>query len=102
MHPVTGMLGQVAGGVIIIFLLSLLWERLALRHFMSDPLKRKLGSVVAAWLTGSAIAGFGMADGGPYAWWAFGLYLVPAIIVGLVAYARAIKVRQEEAGFESS
>lgn len=90
-----GFIGQVVGGTIAIFLLYALWEWAVFKRVVDDPLIGKVASVGAAYLSGSALAGFGGADGGPYYWGAFADYLIPAIIVGALAVKRGLTMREE-------
>lgn len=87
------LLGSIVGGVIGVYLLAALWEWALFKRINDDPLKGKLTSVLAAYVTGAALAGFGMADGGPYYWGAFLQYLIPSLIVGFIAYRRGLKLR---------
>ncbi|MES2443473.1 MAG: hypothetical protein V4574_11645 [Pseudomonadota bacterium] len=89
------LIGQFVGGLIAIYLLSLLWEFLLFKRVLDDPVKGKLSSVAVAWLTAGTLGGFGFADGGPYAWQAFGIYFVPALIVGGFAYRSGLKLRED-------
>lgn len=89
------LVGSIIGGVAAILLLSLIWERVLMKRAFDDPVKGKLASVLAAWLSGSAIAGWGFADGGSYRWDAFGMYAIPAIIVAAMAYYAGVKLRSQ-------
>ncbi|HEX6375425.1 MAG TPA: hypothetical protein VFZ91_06865 [Allosphingosinicella sp.] len=77
-----------AGGFIALGLISLLWEALLFAKVYDDPVRAKLASVGASWLSCSAIAGFEMADGGPYAWRVFLIYFVPALALAPFAVRR--------------
>ncbi|SNT15972.1 hypothetical protein SAMN06295912_15019 [Sphingomonas laterariae] len=83
------------GGTLGVFVLFVLWEFALFKRVMDDPLKGKMLSVLAAWLTIGGVAGFGLANGGPYYWPAFGVYAIPAVIVGTFAYWRGSKLREE-------
>lgn len=87
------MIGLLFGGILGLYLLAALWEFLLYKRVMNDPLKGKMLSVVTAWITASGIAGFGFADGELFRWDAFGLYAVPSILLGLLAYHRGQKLR---------
>jgi hypothetical protein len=89
------LVGQFVGGLIAVYLLTLLWEFLLFKRVLDDPVTGKMSSVTAAWLTAGTLGGFGMADGGPYAWQAFLIYLFPALVVGGFAYRRGMKLREE-------
>jgi len=93
------LIGTLIGGTIGVYLLYAVWEFVLFKRVMDDPVNGKLGAVVAAYFTASFIAGFGMADGGPFAWYAFALYLIPALIVGALAYQRGSKLRAEQQGY---
>lgn len=90
-------LGQIIGGTLSMFLLYALWEWALFKRVMSDPLIGKIASVVAAYVSGSALAGFGGADGGPFYWGAFADFLIPALIVGALAVRRGLALRKEAA-----
>lgn len=90
------MIGSLVGGLILIYLLSKVWEWALFKRVMDEPTSGKLASVVAAWATAGTIGGFGMADGGPYAWWAFAIYLLPALFVGVFAYRAGAKLSVEQ------
>lgn len=86
-------IGYIIGCLIAIYALASLWEWALFKRISDNPITGKVSSVVAAWLTGSTLAGFGMADGGPFAWSAFLTYLIPAIPVGFLFYRRGVKIR---------
>ena len=88
-------IGGLIGGFLAMYVLSLLWEWALFKRINDDPVTGKLSAVAAAWLSGSALAGFGMANGEPYAWFAFSIYLIPAILVGFLFYRRGMKLRDE-------
>lgn len=92
-HPWSAFIGQMIGGFIAVLLLSMIWEKLVFQKIMDDPVKGKVWSVVAGWVTAGAIAGFGMANGGPYRWFAFVIYAFPAILLGALAWRRGVKLR---------
>ena len=96
-HPWPSFIGQMVGGLVIILILSKIWEKVLFQRVMDDPVKGKVGSVIAGWLTAGAIGGFGMADGGPYQWFAFTIYAIPAILVGFYAHWRGVKLRDADA-----
>lgn len=94
-HPWPSFIGQMVGGFIAVLVLSILFEKLIFQRVMDDPVKGKLGSVIAAWLAAGAIGGFGMADGGPYQWFAFVIYAFPAMGLACLAHRRGVKLRDE-------
>ena len=93
MHPYAFSFGSIIGGAIAIALVALLWRWALMRRLFADPVRRNVASVAAAWPTASTLAGFGMADGESYAWEAWGVYLVPAVIVGALAAYGGLKQR---------
>lgn len=72
------LIGSVVGGTVIVLLVALL---LSLAFRSSRPTARAAKSVIGAFVILSLLAGFGFANGGPFAWWASVYYLVPAAIV---------------------
>ena len=56
-------MGQLVGGILAVTLLGLLFG-LALKSKEPDP--RAFLATVCAWICASILAGFGMADGGPF------------------------------------
>jgi hypothetical protein len=90
-----GLIGLLVGSTIAIYFLYAIWEFALFKRVFDDPLKGKLSSVAAAYLSGGALAGLGMADGGPFVWGAFLQYLLPAIIVAIIAYRRGLALRKK-------
>ena len=88
-------LGQVVGGLIILWLISLLVEKFLFSKVLDDPVTGKLASVGAAWLLVGTISGFGKADGGPWDPTGFIDYLIPAVILGGVGVYRGLKLREQ-------
>lgn len=82
------------GGVVAILLLSVLWEWALFKRVLDNPLTGKLAAVGAAWLTAGSLAGFGMADGGPFYWAAYLIYLPSAAVVVLFAFFRRNHLRR--------
>lgn len=76
-----GFIAMAAGGILAIALLSAIIERLAFRE--REPTTRAELTVGTALLTAAVLAGFGMADGGPFVWTAGFVYLPGAVIVFL-------------------
>lgn len=89
--------GQIIGGILGIFILFVLWEFALFKRVLDDPLKGKLFSAGAAYLTGATVAGFGGADGGPYYWGAFLDYLIPGMVVTAYAFRNGQKARTQTA-----
>ncbi|PLK25563.1 hypothetical protein [Novosphingobium sp. TH158] len=89
-------MGQVVGGILAVYILQLIWEKLVFMRLANDPMKGKLFSTVAGYLTAVVLFGFGSADGG--AWRPDGalIYLPGLLIIGVFAWRRA-KVLREEA-----
>jgi hypothetical protein len=96
------LIGAFVGGLIAVFVLAYLWEFLLFKRVLDDPVKGNVASVIAGWLTAGTIAGFGMANGGPFAWYAFLIYLVPALVVGTYAVSRGKKTREKIAVAEAT
>jgi peptidoglycan/LPS O-acetylase OafA/YrhL len=71
--------GAAVGGLIIVGLIALALSRTAFKS--QRPMMRAALCAGIAWLIASVIAGFGMADGGPYAYWASAYYVIPTLIV---------------------
>lgn len=72
-------LGGIVGGCIIVGLIALAYGRFA---FLSRrPAPRAGLSAVCSYLTCSALAGFGMADGAGFTIRGFIVYAIPALIV---------------------
>lgn len=95
MHPIAASVGGFFGGIVAVMIASKVWEKLLFQRVFDDPIKGKLSSVLAGWLTAGIIGGFGYADDGQYAWWAFAFYLFPAILVGVWFYHKGKKLREE-------
>jgi hypothetical protein len=89
------LLGEIFGGMLAMFLLGSLFEWALFKRVFDDPIKGKLASVVAGYLVGSSIAGFGKADGGPYYWPAFFDYAIPAVVVGCFAYVSGKRLKEK-------
>lgn len=87
------MIGSLVGGFLITMLLAILTENLVWQRVCDDPLAGKLLSVLSGWLTVGTLAGWGLAEGGPYYWGAFVDSSVPALPVALFAYWRGMKLR---------
>jgi len=89
-------LGSFVGGLFFVYLLAALWEWVIFKRVFDDPLKGKMSSVGAAWLTGGFLAGWGMADGGPYYWPAFLLYFPSALVIAFFAYRKGHRLRESQ------
>ena len=81
------LLGQLVGSTLAIMILTLIVERFAFRN--KKPTDRASWTVGIALLIASVIAGFGFADGGPFAWWA-GLFYIPGATVVWFFYRRRL------------
>jgi hypothetical protein len=90
-------LGSVVGGLLAIYALSMVWEWALFKRINDDPVTGKLSAVGAAWLSAGTLAGFGMANGGPFLWFAFLVYLIPALLVGFLFHRRGLQLREEAA-----
>lgn len=95
------MIALLVGATIGTYILRALWEFVVFKRVMDDPLKGKIGSSVAAYLSASVLYGFGAADvdTGAFETSGFLIYLLPALIVGALAYRRGLTLRH---GSESS
>lgn len=91
------MIGAFIGGLVIVTALSFLFEKIIFQPLMDDPVKGKVGAVIVAWLASGTLAGFGMADGGPFKTMAYLLYLPSAIVVGIFFYRRGLALRADDA-----
>lgn len=89
------LIGGFVGGLLLITILAIIVEKLIFQRFLDDPVAGKLWSVTVGWLMASTLAGFGMADGGPYYWFAFVVYALPAIPVGLYFHRRGVALRED-------
>ena len=87
-------LGAFVGGLLIIALVAMLVEKAIFQRLFDDPVVGKLSSVAAGWLAVSTVAGFGMADGGPFAALAYLIYLPPAVAVAIWFYRRGLALRE--------
>jgi hypothetical protein len=96
------LLGQFVGGLLIIYLLQMLWEFALFRRVLDDPLKGKIASTFTAYLTVSILGGFGAANGGPYAWIAFLQYLPSALVLGAFATKRGLALRAQSRELEGT
>jgi hypothetical protein len=70
-------MAELLGGVVAMCLLGALC---GLAFKRKEPGERALAATIAAWVLGSIIAGFGMADGGPFRFDASLIYLPGAIV----------------------
>ncbi len=86
-------LGTLVGGIFAVYVLSMIWEWLVFKRVFDDPLKGKIFSVVAAYLTASILYGFVSANGGPFNPAGFGNYLVGLLVVGFFAIRRGLALR---------
>jgi Ca2+/Na+ antiporter len=75
------LLGMAVGGFIGIAILSAIIERIAFKERGST--QRAELTVGTALILAAVLAGFGMADGGPFVWSAGFIYLPGAVIVFL-------------------
>lgn len=97
------MMAQLLGGVFGVFVLYSIWEWAFFMRIFNDPLKGKLSSVLAAYLTASTIYGFASANGGRFVADGFFIYLLGAFVVSIYAWRRAEKLKDasgDEAVFE--
>ena len=64
---------------------------------MDDPVRGKFTSAIAGYVTASIVAGFGMADGGPFNPRGFMIYLFGLFVVGFFGVRRGMKLREQAA-----
>lgn len=86
-------IGALIGGFLAIYVLAMLWEWALFKRITDDPVVGKLSSVAAAWITGGVLGGFGLGSTESFFWPAFAIYLIPALIVGVIFYRRGLKIR---------
>lgn len=81
------LLGRLAGGVLVVFILQQLLEWAIFKRVVDDPLTGKLLSTISAYLLAAMIGAASMG--------VFGLilYLPGALIVGFFAIRKGIKLR---------
>jgi hypothetical protein len=93
-------LGVLLGSALPIWFLTWAVHRLVMHRFIDDPLIARMISIVPAWLVAGTLAGFGMADGGPFNYMAYVTYLIGAVIYAPFGYRRGLTLRryEEEAG----
>lgn len=82
MGALAQLIGATVGGFLMISIISFLVEKFAFRKLPPDT--RAALTVGVGWLITAAIAGWGMADGGPFVWTAGLWYLPGAILVWLM------------------
>ena len=87
-NSTAALLGQAAGSIVAVYLFHAIWEFALFRRIMDDPVKGKLASVIAAYLTVTAIYGLGTGAFNP-------IYLVGAAVVGFFAVRRGIRLRDQ-------
>ncbi len=87
-------MGELIGGVVGVFILYAVWEFLLFKRVFDDPMKGKMASVIAAYLSASILYGFGSANGGPFNQGGFLVYSLGAFVVAIIAYRRANKIRE--------
>lgn len=90
-------MGQLVGGIIGVWILSMLAEYLIFKRVMNDPLKGKMAAVVTGYALAVLIAGYGMANGGPPRFaYASGVYFIGLLLVGFFNYRKGLKLREEQ------
>ena len=94
-------MGELVGGIIGVFILYSIWEWALFQRIFDDPMKGKLTSVVAAYLTASILYGFGAANGGPFVLDGFIIYLLGAMVISVYAWRRASKLREQASEAEA-
>lgn len=89
-------IGQAVGGILAIYLLSLLVEWALIKRVMDDSVVGCWVSVGVAYALAVLIYGFGNADGGP---WnpgrGFYVYAIGAVVVGVLRSRRRLRDLRE-------
>ncbi|MBS3927659.1 MAG: hypothetical protein KGZ65_03590 [Sphingomonadales bacterium] len=88
------LLGMLVGGTFGVFILYAIWEWALFMRIFDDPMRGKLASVAAAYLSAVIIYGFGSANGGPWNPGGILIYLPGALIVFVYTWRRATKLRE--------
>lgn len=97
MHPIASMAGQLFGGVIAMFLFSMLIDWAVVSRIADDRVHGAIGSVLAAYIIGSLVYAFNSPwIGGA----AFIVYLPGAIVAGVVRAILANRKARAEAEME--
>lgn len=86
-------MGGLIGGIVGVYILQLIWEKLVFMRLADDPLKGKMGSTIAAYISAVTISGFGIANGGPWSPVGFITYLPGLLVVGAYSWNRGSKLR---------
>lgn len=86
-------MGELLGGIVGVYILQLIWEKLVFMRLADDPLKGKMGSTVAAYISAAVIYGFATANGGPWRPVGFVAYLLGLLVVGAYSWSRGNKLR---------
>lgn len=89
-------MGEIIGGTLAVFVFHAVWEFLLFKRICNDPLVGKLGSVFCAYLTATAAYGFGAANGGPWTPTGLIVYAPGAVLVGVFAGVRGLKLRDHQ------
>jgi len=87
------LLAQFGGGVLGVYMMAVLWEFFVFKRIMDDPVKGKLASVIAGYLTAATIAGLALAGDGPFRFGGFLTYLFGAAVVGFFGVRRGLRLR---------
>lgn len=87
--------GGLIGGLIVMYMFSLIWELALFMRIMDDPVTGKLSAIAAAWFTAGTLGGFGFGGQHGFAWFAYLFYLVPAAILAAFGYRRGRKLRAQ-------
>jgi hypothetical protein len=83
-------LSLLGGGTVLVYFFYAIWEFGLFMRVMDDPVKGKLASVLAGYVTASLLSMFAGAG-----WQAFLYYVMGAVIVGTFAYSRGVKLREQ-------
>lgn len=80
-------MGQIVGGLLLVYLLSKLLEWAVISRVMNNPTAGGFIAIGAAYLIASILYGFGAANGGPWVPSGFLIYLPGAAVVAVTRMA---------------
>ncbi|WP_395327394.1 hypothetical protein WBP06_10950 [Novosphingobium sp. BL-8H] len=96
------LLASMAGGLLGIYLMQGIWEFVLFKRVLDDPVKGKIGSSIAGYLSTCISYGFTDPDGSSFAASGFLIYLLPGILVGLYEYRRGLRLRDRMTNVEET
>ena len=88
-------MGQLVGGVFGVFLMYFVWEWTLFMRIMDDPMRGKISSAVAGYLSASILDGFATANGGPFVFDGFLVYSLGGMVVFAYAWTKANKLKEK-------